>query len=302
MTTDTETNALETELEGLNRLHQGKVRDIYAVDDHHLLLVATDRVSAFDVVLPQRLEGKGKILTSLSKFWFDETSELRQNHVVETDVNAMPPEVARHADVLAGRSMLVHRCVPLKAEFVVRGYLAGSGWKEYQESGTVCGHELPPGLKECDKLPEVLLTPTTKAPVGQHDEALTIPQLAHIIGPQLASKAGALSLALYEHAASLAATRGIILADTKLEFGLHHDRLMLIDEVFTPDSSRYWSAANYEPGHGQDSFDKQIIRDALENTDWDKTPPGPELSTEVMDKARSRYLEIHRLLTGGEPS
>jgi phosphoribosylaminoimidazole-succinocarboxamide synthase len=302
MTTDTETNALETELEGLNRLHQGKVRDIYAVDDHHLLLVATDRVSAFDVVLPQRLEGKGKILTSLSKFWFDETSELRQNHVVETDVNAMPPEVARHADVLAGRSMLVHRCVPLKAEFVVRGYLAGSGWKEYQESGTVCGHALPPGLKECDKLPEVLLTPTTKAPVGQHDEALTIPQLAHIVGPQLASKAGALALALYEHAATLAATRGIILADTKLEFGLHHDRLMLIDEVFTPDSSRYWSAADYEPGRGQDSFDKQIIRDALDQTDWDKTPPGPELAAEVMDKARSRYLEIHKLLTGGDPS
>jgi phosphoribosylaminoimidazole-succinocarboxamide synthase len=302
MTTDTETNALETELEGLNRLHQGKVRDIYAVDDHHLLLVATDRVSAFDVVLPQRLEGKGKILTSLSKFWFDETSELRQNHVVETDVNAMPPEVARHAEVLAGRSMLVHRCVPLKAEFVVRGYLAGSGWKEYQEHGTVCGHELPPGLKECEKLPEVLLTPSTKAPPGQHDEALTIPQLAHIVGPQLASKAGALALALYEHAATLAATRGIILADTKLEFGLHHDRLMLIDEVFTPDSSRYWSAEHYEPGRSQDSFDKQIIRDELEQSDWDKTSPGPELSAEIMDKARSRYLEIHRLLTGAEPS
>ena len=302
MTTHTATDALEVELEGLNRLHQGKVRDIYAVDDHHLLLVATDRVSAFDVILPQRLPGKGKVLTSLSKFWFEETSELRQNHVVETDVTKMPPEIARHAEVLAGRSMLVHRCVPLKAELVVRGYLAGSGWKEYQERGTVCGHELPKGLKECDRLPEALLTPSTKAPAGEHDENITIPQLAHVIGPQLATKAGALALALYEHAATFARQRGIILADTKLEFGLHHDRLMLIDEVFTPDSSRYWSVADYEPGRSQDSFDKQIIRDALSATDWNKQAPAPELPAEVLAKAKERYLEIHRLLTGTEPA
>lgn len=298
MTTETQPSALETELEGLHRLHQGKVRDIYIVSDHQLLLVATDRVSAFDVVLPQRILDKGKVLTSLSRFWFDETAELVSNHVIETDVNKMQPEVARHADVLQGRSMLVHRCTPLKAEFVVRGYLAGSGWKEYQERGSICGHPLPAGLSECDRLPEPILTPTTKAPVGQHDEPLTIPALAHVVGPQLASQAGALSLALYEHAANMALARGIILADTKLEFGLHHDRLMLIDEVFTPDSSRYWSVADYAPGRGQDSFDKQIVRDALEDTAWNKRPPAPSLPESVLSKARDRYLQIHKLLTG----
>ncbi|RKY20272.1 MAG: phosphoribosylaminoimidazolesuccinocarboxamide synthase [Planctomycetota bacterium] len=302
MTTDTETNALETELEGLNRLHQGKVRDIYAVDDEHLLLVATDRVSAFDVILPQRLDGKGKVLTSLSEFWFEQTNELVQNHLVETDVTKMGPEIAQHADVLAGRSMLVHRCQPLKAEFVVRGYLAGSGWADYQATGAVCGHPLPAGLEQCQKLPEVLLTPATKAPTGEHDENITIPQLAHVIGPQLASKAGALALALYEHAAEMALQRGLILADTKLEFGLHHDRLMLIDEAFTPDSSRYWSAENFEAGRTQDSFDKQIVRDALVDTDWNREAPAPTLPAEVLEKTHARYLELHRLLTGGEPS
>jgi phosphoribosylaminoimidazole-succinocarboxamide synthase len=294
----TETHPLEAHLDGLHRLHRGKVRDIFAVDDRHLLLVATDRVSAFDGVLPQRLADKGKVLTSPSKFWFDETKDLISNHVLETDVTAMPPAVAAHADLLQGRSVLVKRAVPVKAEFIVRGYLAGSGWKEYQRSGEICGQVLPPGLQESEKLPEPILTPTTKAPAGQHDENITIPQLAHLVGVQVASQAGALSLALYNHAHAFAEERGILLADTKYEFGVVDGHLILIDELFTPDSSRYWSKADYAVGRGQDSYDKQIIRDALEATDWNKQAPGPVLPAAVIDKARQRYFEIHEKLTG----
>ncbi len=302
MTTQMETPPLEEHLDGLHRLHRGKVRDIFAVDEHKMLLVATDRVSAFDVVLPQRLADKGKVLTSLSRFWFDQTRELVRNHVISTDVAEMPDAVRAHGELLAGRSMLVHKAVPVKAEFIVRGYLAGSGWKEYQRSGEICGHELPPGLRESEKLPEPILTPTTKAPAGEHDENITIPQLAHIVGVDVASKAGALSLALYNHASAYAEERGIILADTKYEFGVFEGKLMLIDELFTPDSSRYWSAADYAPGRSQDSFDKQIIRDALEATDWNKEAPGPVLPEGIIEKARGRYFEIHRLLTGGDPA
>lgn len=298
MTTETTEPALEAHLDGMHRLHRGKVRDIFAIDKSRMLLVATDRLSAFDVVLPQRLEGKGKILTSLSKFWFDLTADLVQNHVIETDVAKMPEAVQAHADLLAGRSMLVKRATPLKAEFIVRGYLAGSGWKEYQKTGAVCGHKLPEGLQESSRLPEPILTPSTKAPAGEHDENITIPQLAHIIGVDLASQAGALALALYECAATHARERGILLADTKFEFGLVQDQLTLIDEVFTPDSSRYWLEADYEPGRGQDSYDKQVVRDALLTTDWDKTPPAPMLPAEVLEKARDRYIDIERRLTG----
>jgi phosphoribosylaminoimidazole-succinocarboxamide synthase len=300
MTTQTQEPPLEAHLNGMHRLHRGKVRDIFAVDDHRMLLVATDRVSAFDVVLPQRIPDKGKVLTSLSRHWFDETGGLIRNHVIETDVARMPETIRRHAKLLEGRSMLVHRAVPLKAEFIVRGYLAGSGWVEYQRSGTLCGQKLPEGLKEADKLPTPLLTPTTKAPAGQHDENITIPQLAHIVGAEVASKAGALALLLYNHAAAVAAERGILLGDTKLEFGLLNGEVILIDEVFTPDSSRYWSAKAWKPGRAQDSWDKQIIRDALLNMDWDKRPPAPVLPQKVMDEARNRYLEIHKLLTGRE--
>ena len=302
MTTETAVPPLEEHLDGLHRLHRGKVRDIFAVDDHTMLLVATDRVSAFDVVLPQRIQDKGKVLTSLSKFWFDETASLLENHVITTDVDEMPDAVKQHAGLLAGRSMLVKRAVPLKAEFIVRGYLAGSGWKEYQKSQAICGHDLPAGLKQSEKLPEPILTPTTKAPAGEHDENITIPQLAHIVGTEVASKAGALSLALYNHAAACAAERSILLADTKFEFGIWEGDLIIIDEVFTPDSSRYWSAAQYEVGRSQDSYDKQIIRDFLEASDWDKTPPGPMLPDAIIEKARARYFEIHKLLTGGDPA
>ncbi|MHC4846118.1 MAG: phosphoribosylaminoimidazolesuccinocarboxamide synthase [Planctomycetota bacterium] len=299
MTTQTSEPELEAHLDGLHRLHRGKVRDIFAVDEHRMLLVATDRVSAFDVILPQRLADKGKVLTSLSKFWFDETGDLIPNHVIECDVNQMPDAIKAHANLLEGRSMLVHRAVPLKAEFIVRGYLAGSGWKEYQKSGEICGHKLPEGLKLADKLPEPILTPTTKAPAGEHDENITIPQLAHMVGPDVASKAGAEALALYDHAAAHAEERGILLADTKLEFGIFEGEVILIDEVFTPDSSRYWSKEQWEPGTQPDQYDKQIIRDALEKfDDWDKTPPAPELPQDVLDHARARYFEIHEKLTG----
>lgn len=299
MTTETEsTPPLEQHLDGLHRLHRGKVRDIFAVDRNQMLLVATDRVSAFDVVLPQRLEGKGKWLTSLSEFWFNETSAIIDNHVLETDVNKMPDAIKQHAALLEGRSMLVRKATPLKAEFIVRGYVAGSGWKDYQKTGSICGHKMPAGLKECDKLPEPILTPSTKAPVGEHDENISVPQLAHLIGAGLASQAGAIALALFEHAQAHCAARGILLADTKFEFGLIEDKLTLIDEVFTPDSSRYWSAADYEPGRNQDSYDKQIIRDALEATDWNKQAPGPELPDDIMKKALARYEEIHSLITG----
>jgi phosphoribosylaminoimidazole-succinocarboxamide synthase len=298
MNASTSETSLEAHLDGLHRLHRGKVRDIFAVDDHRMLLVATDRVSAYDVVLPQRIADKGKVLTSLSAFWFREIGMHVRNHVIETDVRKMPPNIARHADLLAGRSMLVHKAVPLKAEFIVRGYLAGTGWQEYQKTGSICGHVLPKGLKEADRLPEPILTPTTKAPAGHHDENITIKQLAHMIGVEEASKAGALSLALYNHAAAFAAERGILLADTKLEFGTFSGQVILIDEVFTPDSSRYWSAKDWKPGKTPPSYDKQIVRDALTATGWDKRPPAPELPQSVLDHARARYFEIHRLLTG----
>jgi phosphoribosylaminoimidazole-succinocarboxamide synthase len=298
MTTSTSETTLEGHLDGLHRLHRGKVRDIFAVDSHRMLLVATDRVSAYDVVLPQRIPDKGKVLTSLSAFWFHEIGSHVRNHVIETDVHRMPPAIARHAELLAGRSMLVHKAVPLKAEFIVRGYLVGSGWTEYQKTGAICGHVLPKGLQEADRLPEPILTPTTKAPAGQHDENITIKQLAHMVGVEEASKAGALSLALYNHAAAYASERGIILADTKLEFGTFAGEVILIDEVFTPDSSRYWAAKDWKPGRTPPSYDKQIVRDALLATGWDKRPPAPQLAQSVLDHARQRYIEIHRLLTG----
>ena len=289
-------------LQDLHLLHRGKVRDVYAVDEHRLLIVATDRVSAFDVVLPQTIPDKGKVLTSLSAFWFKETGGLLRNHLIETDVRKMPPTISAHASELAGRAMLVHRTMPLKAEFVVRGYLAGSGWADYQRNGSICGHPLPQGLREADRLPEPILTPTTKAPAGQHDEPITIKQLAHKVGTEVASKAGAEALALFNHAAAFAEERGMILADTKLEFGLLAGNVIVIDELFTPDSSRFWSAKEWAPGKAQDAWDKQIVRDALTRAGWDKRPPAPRLPQDVLDKTRARYLEIHKLLTGRELS
>jgi len=300
MTTQATETALEGHLEGLHRIHRGKVRDLFEVDDQRLLLVATDRVSAFDVILPQRIPDKGKVLTSLSAFWFRETGAQVHNHVLETDVKKMPEPIARHARLLQGRSMLVHKALPLKAEFVVRGYLAGSGWTEYQKTGQICGHKLPAGLRESDRLPEPILTPTTKAPHGQHDENITILQLAHLLGVEVASKAGALAIDLYNHAAEHCLERGIILADTKLEFGIFRGDVILIDEAFTPDSSRFWPKAEWQPGKSPPSLDKQVVRDALAATGWNKQPPAPMLPEAVLRKTRARYLEIHKLLTGTE--
>lgn len=285
-------------LAGLERLHSGKVRDIYAVGDDALLLVASDRLSAFDVVLPQALPGKGAVLTEVAAFWFERTADIVPNHVLTTDVDAMPEAVRAHRDALAGRSMLVRRAEPLKAEFVVRGYLAGSGWNDYRRTGGVCGIHLPEGLLESDRLPEPILTPSTKAPAGEHDENITLDELDALLGAELAAEARRVSLALYDHAATHCARRGILLADTKFEFGLIDGALHVIDEVFTPDSSRYWSVADYAPGRSQDSFDKQIVRDALLATGWDKTPPAPELPSEVLDRTMARYREIAALLTG----
>jgi phosphoribosylaminoimidazole-succinocarboxamide synthase len=300
MATQASETTLEGHLEGLNRIYRGKVRDMFSLDEHHLLLVATDRVSAFDVILPQRIPDKGKVLTSLSAFWFKETGRYVHNHMIETDVKKMPEAIAKHARLLSGRTMLVHKSTPLKAEFVVRGYLAGSGWNEYQKVGSVCGHKLPAGLKDGSRLPEPILTPTTKAPHGQHDENITIHQLAHMLGVEVASKAGALAIDLYNHAAAHCEERGIILADTKLEFGIFRGDVILIDEAFTPDSSRFWSKKDWEPGKSQPSWDKQIVRDALLAMSWNKQPPAPILPDAILSKTRKRYLEIHKLLTGHE--
>ena len=289
----------ETKIPGAKLAARGKVRDIYDLGDK-LLFVATDRVSAFDYVLPNPIPGKGKVLNQISEFWFDFFADDIPNHVIATEVADFPAELREHADQLAGRSMLVRKLDMVQVECVARGYLAGSGWKEYQASGSICGHELPAGLQEGSKLPEPILTPATKAPAGEHDENITIPQLAHIVGAPLASKAGALALALYEHAAAHCAKRGILLADTKFEFGLVEDRLTLIDEIFTPDSSRYWLADSWEPGKRQDPYDKQVIRDALEDTGWDKQPPAPALPDEVMAKALQRYKDIEARITGPE--
>jgi phosphoribosylaminoimidazole-succinocarboxamide synthase len=300
MATQASETTLEGHLEGLNRIYRGKVRDMFSLDEHHLLLVATDRVSAFDVILPQRIPDKGKVLTSLSAFWFKETGRYVHNHMVETDVKKMPEAVAKHARLLAGRTMLVHKTTPLKAEFVVRGYLAGSGWNEYQKTGSVCGHKLPAGLQDGSRLPEPILTPTTKAPHGQHDENITIHQLAHLLGVEVASKAGALAIDLFNHASAHCEERGIILADTKLEFGIFRGDVILIDEAFTPDSSRFWNKKDWQPGKSQPSYDKQIVRDALLAMSWNKQPPAPMLPDAVLSKTRKRYLEIHKLLTGRE--
>ena len=284
------------DLPGVARLGSGKVRDLYAVDDH-LLLVASDRVSAFDVVLPTPIPSKGEILTRISAFWFARLAHLVPNHLVTIDVRVFPPPLDTLADQLAGRAMLCRRADMLPVECVARGYLAGSGWKEYQASGTVCGIPLPPGLRESDKLPEPIFTPATKAAIGDHDENIDFARAAGILGQDTAERVRDLTLALYREAHGHAAARGIILADTKFEFGWIDGELTLCDEALTPDSSRYWPADAYEPGRGQDSYDKQIVRDWLEASGWDKTPPGPDLPPDVAARTRARYIEVYERLT-----
>lgn len=288
-------NALrQTDFPGLAPSARGKVRDIFDLGDK-LLIVATDRLSAFDVVMPTPIPDKGRVLTQLSLFWFDLLKDIIPNHVLSAV--DFPAPFDSYRDQLAGRSMLVRKTQPLPIECVVRGYLSGSGWKEYAATGGVCGIPLPPGLLESDRLPEPIFTPATKATSG-HDENISFDQAATLIGQPLAEKVRRVSLEIYRRAAAYALPRGVILADTKFEFGLLQDQLIWIDEALTPDSSRFWPAADYKPGGAQPSFDKQFVRDYLERIRWPKTPPGPELPPEVVAATRAKYREAYRLLTG----
>lgn len=291
---------LHTSLSGLSPHRQGKVRDLYDLGDS-LLIVATDRISAFDYVLGSAIPDKGKVLTQLSAFWFGRTQDIVASHLLSTSTDEYPPAARAHAAVLDGRSMLVRRTTPLPIECVARGYLSGSGWKDYQKTGSVCGVKLPPGLQESDRLPEPIFTPATKADTG-HDINISESEAAAIIGADLVERLRTLTLALYQRGAEHAESRGIMVADTKFEFGTIGEELILIDEVLTPDSSRFWPRADYRPGGPQPSFDKQYVRDYLEAIQWNKQPPVPSLPEEVIDRTRSKYLEAFRLLTGRELS
>ena len=299
---------LETSLDGLTLNRRGKVRDVYditlASGEDGLLIVATDRISAFDYVLGSGIPDKGKVLTQLSGFWFERMGDLVPHHLISLDVNSFPEPARRHAAVLRGRTMLVRKTDPIPVECVARGYLSGSGWKEYQQSGSVCGVELPPGLRESDRLPEPIFTPATKAESG-HDINISEEEAGRIVGRELIARLRALTLEIYRRGCEHAESKGIIIADTKFEFGLvgagnPATDVVLIDEVLTPDSSRFWPAAQYAPGHGQPSFDKQFVRDYLEQIRWNKQPPVPSLPEEVIARTREKYVDAFRLLSGRE--
>jgi phosphoribosylaminoimidazole-succinocarboxamide synthase len=287
---------LAIDLPGISKLKSGKVREIFDLGDR-LLFVATDRISAFDVIMPNGIPHKGQVLTQISYFWFAQTESFQPNHLLSRANDPLPANLQGHASQLARRSMVVKKAKPLAIECVVRGYLAGSGWKEYRQTQTVCGLKLPPGLKESSELPEPIFTPATKAETG-HDENISFEQAARIVGAEVAERARAASLRIYRFARDFARGRGIIIADTKFEFGLLGNELLLIDEVLTPDSSRFWPADGYQPGKGQPSFDKQFVRDYLETLDWDKAPPAPALPAEVVARTEAKYLEAYQRLTG----
>jgi phosphoribosylaminoimidazole-succinocarboxamide synthase len=286
----------KTDFPGLHLLHRGKVRDIYKVG-RHLLIVATDRLSAFDVVLPTPIPGKGRILTQMSLFWFEKLKDLVPNHLVQTDVTKFPEELKPFSKSLEGRSMLVKEAKPLPVECIVRGYIAGSGWKDYLRTGSVCDIKLPEGMLESQQLPDAMFTPSTKADVGSHDENISFEQVRKLLGKDVAEKARDISIRLYTIAADYARERGMIIADTKFELGISGGELILIDEVLTPDSSRFWPAEDYSPGKSQPSFDKQFVRDYLESISWNKKSPGPDLPADIAEKTRKRYLEALRRLT-----
>lgn len=288
---------LQTDLGNLPLTARGKVRDIYALSDAELLFVATDRISAFDHVLGSGIPDKGKILTQLSRFWFDFLRNVVPNHVISADTRDYPAELQPYAGQLEGRSMLVKRAQMFPVECVVRGYLSGSGWKDYQQTGAVCGIKLPAGLRESDRLPEPIFTPAAKNNVG-HDENISFEQMVSTIGQEPAEKLRALTFAIYDKAGRHAASKGLILADTKFEFGLLGEEVLLADEVLTPDSSRYWPAATYNPGGPQPSFDKQYVRDYLESIHWNKQAPAPSLPEEVVSRTREKYMEAFHLITG----
>lgn len=293
-------NALfQTEINELPLLKQGKVRDVYDLGDQ-LLMVATDRISAFDVVMPDPVPDKGKILNRISLFWFDLMQSIIDNHVIASEVADYPAQLQPYKEMLKDRSMLVKKTQPLPVECVVRGYLSGSGWKSYQKSGEVCGIQLPAGLKESDPLPEPLFTPSTKADAGEHDVNISFEQTVELVGRQTAEQVKELSLAIYQKGASIAEERGIIIADTKFEFGFLGEKLILIDEILTPDSSRFWPRATYQPGLPQDSYDKQYVRDYLLSLDWDQTPPAPSLPEDVIANTRKKYLDALNSIVGSD--
>jgi phosphoribosylaminoimidazole-succinocarboxamide synthase len=294
---------LETSLTGLSLHRRGKVRDVYSVGDD-LLIVATDRISAFDFVLGSGIPDKGKVLTQLAAFWFERMGDLVPHHMIAWDVASFPAATRRHSEVLRGRSMLVRRTDPIPIECVARGYLSGSGWKEYQQTGSVCGVRLPSGLRESDRLPEPIFTPATKADSG-HDVNISEEEAGRIVGVDVIARLKSLTLEIYRRGVAHAESKGIIIADTKFEFGLvaasgAASDIVLIDEVLTPDSSRFWPRAQYEPGHSQPSFDKQYVRDYLEEIRWNKQPPVPSLPEDVVSRTREKYVEAHRLLSGRE--
>lgn len=288
-----------TNLTHLTPAHRGKVRDIYELGDE-LLIISTDRLSAFDVVLPNGIPDKGRVLTGLSKFWFNYTEDIVANHLIATEVADYPEALHVDEEVLAGRSMFVLKAERIDVECVVRGYLAGSGWASYQKTGEICGQKLPAGLRESERLPELLFTPTTKAEQGEHDEPISIAQMRDEVGSALTDRLIDASFALFNAASQHAENAGIILCDTKFEFGQRNGDLILIDEVFTPDSSRFWPAELYEPGKPQQSFDKQFVRDYLSDIGWNKQPPAPELPEEVIAKTSEKYREAYRLIVGEE--
>jgi phosphoribosylaminoimidazole-succinocarboxamide synthase len=287
---------LQLDLPGIPKLRSGKVREIFDLGDA-FLLVASDRISAFDVIMPNGIPAKGAVLTQISHFWFQRFADLVPNHLLAGPDDPLPANLQTFADQLARRCMIVKKAKPLAIECIVRGYLSGSGWKEYQKAGTVCGISLPTGLTESAELPEPIFTPSTKADDG-HDENISFEQATEIVGPDLANQARDLSLKIYTAGRDYARERGIIIADTKFEFGLFDGELILIDEVLTPDSSRFWPADQYEPGRGQPSFDKQFVRDYLETLDWNKQPPGPMLPEDIVQKTSAKYLEAYERLTG----
>lgn len=288
---------LQSNVAGLKRIHQGKVRDIYEVDADHMLIVTTDRLSAFDVVLPDPIPGKGSVLTRISRFWFDRTAHIIPNHLSDYPLERAVPDAAQRA-LIADRSMVVRKLKALPIEAVVRGYLIGSGWRDYQETGIVCGIQLPHGLRQADRLPQALFTPSSKAPLGQHDENISYDKVVATVGAGLAEQIRVSALALYEFAAAHALARGIIIADTKFEFGVDAaGHLTLIDEALTPDSSRFWPVDTYAPGSSPPSFDKQFVRDYLETLDWDKRAPGPHLPPDIVARTSEKYAEALRQLT-----
>ena len=289
-----------TEISACPLISRGKVRDIYSVDDNSLLIVTTDRMSAFDVMMGRPIPYKGVILNQITLFWMDMFKDIIPNHIIESDVSRFPAELAPWKDELEGRAVIVRKAKPLPIECIVRGYLSGSGWKAYQKAGEIYGHKLPAGLRESDKLETAIFTPSTKAEFGFHDENISVARAAEIVGAEVEEQVEKAALAIYERARQYAASRGIIVADTKFEFGFVDGKLRLIYEVLTPDSSHFWAADKYEPGHGQPSFDKQYLRDWLTSQPWNKQPPAPELPDEVVDATAAKYREAYRMITGRE--